>query len=210
VELLAILIVLVGGFGFLVVRRHWLYKRDAELSEGAGAGWRFRSELPRDAGPPYSDFAADLFLLMPSDVMEGIEEGFETSYFTIEDGGRWRGRIQRSAAIVQLPVETPKFRYVAEDLDGGAPGVLAAIQRHTPPHHDTGTPGRVGPMTAELLSYARSVLVETSPFAVFIRSKGASAEAVSRLTMALAKAIVADAGSTSTLAGSPASTSTTS
>ena len=192
-ELLLILVVLVGGFGLLAGRLHWLEHRDASLTEAAGDGWRIRSELPHDAGSPYSDFATDLFLLMPSDVMEGTEEGFEVAYFTIEDGGGWRSRIQRPAAIVQVPVETPKFRYLAEDVDYDAGRVLSTLEQRTPPHHDSGTPGRIGRKTAEALSLARSVLIETAPFAVFVRSKGATTEEVRRLTMALANALVVDA-----------------
>lgn len=189
--LIAILVVLVVGLGFLAARRHWLAHRDATLTEAAGHGWRIRSELPHDAGPPYSDFGIELFLMMPSAIMEGTEEGFEVAYFTIEDGRR--SRIQRPAAIVQVPVETPKFRYMTLDLDDDAAGHLAALQQQTPPHHDTGRAGRVGPRTAALLSTATSIIVETAPFSVFIRSKGASTEVVRRLTMALARAIVADA-----------------
>jgi hypothetical protein len=192
-ELLAILFVVVVGVGVLVGRRLWLDRRDAALTEAAGGDWRVRSELPHDAGPPFSDFGLELFLLMPSDVMEGTEEGFEVAYFTIEDGRRTR--IQRPAAIVQVPVETPKFRYVTHDLDDTAVRHLAALQQQTPPHHDTGTAGRVGPRTGELLALARSMIVETAPFSVFIRSKGASREVVQRLALALAKAIVADAAS---------------
>lgn len=190
-ELLAILIVLVAGFGFLAGRRHWLAHRDATLTEAAGEGWKVRSELPHDVGSPYSDFGMELFLLMPSDVMEGTDEGFEVAYFTIEDGRR--SRVQRPAAIVQVPVETPKFRYITRDLDDDAAHHLAALQQQTPPHHDTGRAGRVGPRTGELLAHARAMIVETAPFAVFIRSKGASTETVQRLAIALAKAIVADA-----------------
>lgn len=192
-EFIAILVVLIGGFGFLAVRRHWLERRDASLTETAGGDWRIRSELPLDAGPPYADFAPDLFLLMPSDVMEGTDEGFDVAYFTVEDGGRNRGRIQRPAAIVQVPIETPRFRYLAEDLDDDAAQSLAAFQQQTPPHYDSGTAGRIGPKTAELLSRARSVIVETATFAVFIRSKGATSREVNRLALELAKAMVADA-----------------
>lgn len=190
-ELLAILVVLVAGFGFLAGRRRWLAHRDATLTEAAGEGWRIRSELPHDAGPPYSDFGLELFLLMPSDVKEGTQEGFEVAYFTIEDSRRTR--IQRPAAIVQVPVETPKFRYVTTDIDDEAARHLAALQEQTPPHHDTGRAGRVGPRTGELLVHARAMIVETAPFAVFIRSKGASSDTVQRLAIALARAIVADA-----------------
>jgi len=142
-ELLLILVVLVGGFGLLAGRLHWLEHRDASLTEAAGDGWRIRSELPHDAGSPYSDFATDLFLLMPSDVMEGTEEGFEVAYFTIEDGGGWRSRIQRPAATVQVAVETPKFRYLAEGcrlrrgprpLDARAADTAPSRQRHTGSH----------------------------------------------------------------------------
>jgi hypothetical protein len=190
-EVLAIVFVLVAGVGVLVGRRLWLDRRDASLTEAAGGDWRVRSELPHDAGPPFSDFGLELFLLMPSDVMEGTDEGFEVAYFTIEDGRRTR--IQRPAAIVQVPVETPKFRYITRDIDDEAGRRLAELQQQTPPHHDTGAAGRVGPRTAELLSSAGSMIVETAPFSVFIRSKGASTEAVQRLALALAKAIVADA-----------------
>lgn len=190
-ELLAILVVLLAGFAFLAARRHWLAHRDATLTEAAGHGWRVRSELPHDVGPPYSDFGIELFLMMPSAIREGSEDGFEVAYFTIEDGRR--SRIQRPAAIVQVPVETPRFRCVTVDLDDDAAAHLVALQQRTPPHHDTGSAGRVGPKTAALLSGARSMIVETAPFAVFVRSKGASTEAVHRLTMALARAIVADA-----------------
>jgi hypothetical protein len=192
-EFLAILAVLVGGFGFLAVRRHWLDSQDAALNESAGDGWRVRSELPHDAGYPYSDFAPDLFFLMPLQVMEGTEEGFEVAYFTIADGGRSRHAVERPAAIVQVPVETPKFRYFTADLDDDAAVVLRELQQRTPPHYENGRPGRVGPATAGLLSLARSVVVETSPFTVFVRSRGARAEDVSRLTIGLAKAVVADA-----------------
>ena len=77
-----------------------------------------------------------------------------------------------------------------DDLDTDAAQSLAAFQQETPPHYDSGTAGRIGPKTAELLSRARSVIVETATFAVFIRSKGATSEEVHRLAIALAKAIV--------------------
>lgn len=195
-ELLAILLVAVGGFALLAVRRHRRDSHDAAVTESAGTGWRFRSELPHDVGPPFSYFAPDLWLVGPSDVMEGTEEGFEVAYFTVADGHR-TGQRQWPAAIVQLPIEVPNFRYFAEDLDDKAPTVLRAMQHGTPPHHDTGRAGRVGDSAAALLSSARSVIVETSLFAVWIRSKGASAEDVSRLTIALAKALVADANAAS-------------
>ena len=190
-----ILVVLIGGFGFLAVRRQWIERQDDAMNEVAEYGWRTRSDLPHDAGPPYHDYSPDLFLMMPSDIMEGTEEGFEVSYFTVRDraGNRAGGGPQHPASIVQVAVETPKFRYVAQDLAEGASGLLTSLRHQTPPHYEGGTPGRVGPKTAEVLSLTRSVSVQTAPFSIFIRSHGASPEAVARLTMALAKAIVADA-----------------
>lgn len=191
-EIIAILVVLVGGFTLLAVRRYWIDRRDAAFTEAAGAEWRLRSELPLDAGPPYSEFGAELVLAGPLDVMEGIEEGFEVSYFTTYEGGRSNSRAEWPGAIIQLPVETPKFRFVAEDLDERAPRQLKALRRETPPHYDTGRPGRVGPATAELLSGARSVIVTTAPFAVWIQSRGAPGREVNRLAVLLAKALVGD------------------
>jgi hypothetical protein len=193
VEIIAILVVLVGGFTLLAVRRYWIDKRDAAFTEAVGAEWRLRSELPLDAGPPYSDFGAELLLTGPSDVMEGMDEGFEVAYFTTYEGGRSHSRAEWPGAIVQLSVETPKFRFVAEDLDERAPRRLKTLQRETPPHYYTGRPGRVGPATAELLSGARSVIVTTAPFAVWVQSRGAPSREVNRLAIALAKALVVDA-----------------
>ena len=195
-EIVAILVVLVGGFALLAVRRYWIDKRDAALTEAAGHEWRIRSELPLDAGPPYSDFGAELLLTGPSDVMEGTDEGFEVAYFTTYEGGRNNSRAEWPGAIVQLPVETPKFRFVAEDLDDGAERALKAFRLETPPHYDTGRPGRVGAATAELLLGARSVIVTTAPFAVWIQSRGAPSREVNRLAISLAKALVADGRAT--------------
>jgi hypothetical protein len=193
VEIIAILVVLVGGFSFLAVRRYWIDQRDSAFTEAAGGEWRLRSELPLDAGPPYSDFGAELLLTGPSDVMEGTDEGFEVAFFMTYENGVSNSRAEWPGAIVQLSVETPKFRFVAEDLDERAPRRLNALRRETPPHYDTGRPGRVGPATAELLSGARSVIVTTAPFALWVQSRGAQSRAVNGLAIALAKALVADA-----------------
>ena len=187
------LVVLVGGVSLLAVRRYLRDRRDAEATEATGGDWRIRSEIPLDVGPPYADFGAELTLAGPSDVMEGIDEGFEVAYFTTHEGGRNRRHVERAGAIVQVAIETPKFRYVAEDLDDRAPQTLALLQVQTEPHHDTGRPGRVGPQAALLLARARSVIVTTAPFAVWIQSRGAPAPEVQRLAIALAKAFVADA-----------------
>lgn len=195
-ELIAILVVLVGGVSLLAIRRYLRDRRDAEATEASGGTWRIRSELPLDAGPPYADFGAELLLAGPFDVMEGIDGGFEVAYFTTYDRARSSQRVERPGAIVQLQIETPRFRYVAVDLDEDAPEHLQALRQQTPPHHDTSRPGRVGPRAAQLLADARSVIVTTAPFAVWVQSRGASTEAVHRLALALGTAIVADAGAT--------------
>lgn len=192
-EVLAILVVLVGGVSLLAIRRYLRDRRDAALTEATGGQWRIRSEVPLDAGPPYADFGAELMLAGPLDVMEGTDEGFAVAYFTTHAGGRG-SRVERPGAIAQVPIETPKFRYIAEDLDASAPETLRALQRHAPAHHDTSPPTRVGPQTALLLARARSVVVTTAPFAVWVDSRGAARDDVHRLALALAKALVADAG----------------
>jgi hypothetical protein len=127
VEIIAILVVLVGGFTLLAGRRYWIDTRDSAFTGAAGGEWRVRSELPLDAGPPYSDVGAELVVTGPSNVMEGTDEGFEFAYSMTYEGGRSNSRAEWPAAIVQLPVETPKFRFVAEDLDERAPSQLKAL-----------------------------------------------------------------------------------
>jgi hypothetical protein len=196
VEIIAILVVLIGGVIFLAARRYWIDKRDSAYTEASGGEWRLRTELPLDAGPPYADFGAELLLTGPSDVMEGTDEGFEVAYFMTYENGQSNSRAEWPGAIVQLPVEAPRFRFFSEDLDDRAPRLLKALQRETPPHHDTGRPGRVGPATAALLSGARTVIVTTAPFAVWVQSRGAQSRAVNQLALSLAKAVVADARTT--------------
>jgi len=190
VEIIAIL---VAGPGLLVGRRHWLAHQDAEATEATGGEWRSRSELPLDAGWPYAAFAPDIFLAHPADLMEGTDEGFGVVYFTVHRGGAHRQPKAFPAAIVQVPGETPKFRYVTEDLDDDAPKHLASLRRHTPPHYEGGRDGQVGPRTSELLAGARAVIVETAAGAVWVQSRGATQKEVQRLTLALARAMVADA-----------------
>jgi hypothetical protein len=198
VEFIAILIVITAGAAVLVGRRIWLDRRDAEQTEVTGGEWHFRSELPLDPGPPYNYFGADLVLLRPFDIMEGTDEGFAVAYFTIVERRSSSANVERPAAIVDVSVELPNFTCLSEDLDGSAPARLASLQQYTPPHYDTGRPGRLGRRSADVLSRARSMKVTTAPFAILVTSKGARSEDVQRLALALAKALVADARASST------------
>lgn len=180
------LAVLVAGAAVLRGYRQYLEHRDAALTASAGGGWRVRSALPLDPGPPYSYFGSGLTLMMPCDILEGTEEGFEVAYFTVEAGRRHSGpRIQQAAAIVQLPMTAPTFLYDASENRGG-PTVAAALgQRH-------GEHGGLGPRAIEVLSLARDMVIESAGVAILIRSTGARSEVVSSTAMRLAKAIVAD------------------
>lgn len=192
---IAILIVITAGWALIVGRRLWLDRRDAELTEATGGEWRFRSELPLDVGPPYNYFGTFPFA---GDIMEGTDEGFQVAYFTTSERTGDDRRLERPGAIVEVSLELPNFRYLAEDLDGSAPAVLASLRKFTPAHLDTGRPSRVGPRAAEVLARARSVIVTTAAFAVLVESRGARSDEVQRFAIALAKALVADAGTSST------------
>lgn len=185
----AILVVIAAGWALIVGRRLWQDRRDAERTEASGGEWRFRSELPLDVGPPYNYFGP---LPIARDIMEGTDEGFEVAYFTTSERTGDTRRDQ-PAAIVEVSVELPRFRYRAEDLDESAPAILASLRQFTAAHLDTTRPGRVGPRAAEVLARARSVIVTTAAFAVLVESRGARSEDVQRFALALAKALVEDA-----------------
>lgn len=159
------------GVTFLGLRwaRGYRAKRDENMTASSG-GWRFRTQLDIDAGSPFNRFP-DLALAMPHDVMEGQEDDFEVAYFNAYPR---RGSPVVPYALVQLPVDPPKGRFVAEQV----PDVNASIW---------------GPAASRLLADARGVVVETAPLALLVRSDGASAEAVGRFALALAKAVVEDA-----------------
>jgi hypothetical protein len=163
----------------LKLARDYRERRDERLSESSG-GWRIRSQLDIDAGSPYNRFPS-LALRMPHDVMEGHDEGFEVSYFSghLPDDGAppMLGNAADGGvphAIVQLPVDPPRRRYVAADAPAG-------------------TLDGWGPRAALVLGDARGVVVETAPLALMVYSWGASAVVVGRVALALAKAVVEDA-----------------
>jgi hypothetical protein len=170
VEFVIFAVVLLGlTFLGLRLARSYREKRDERLTASSG-GWRIRSQLDIDAGSPYNRFSG-LALRMPHDVMEGQEHGFEVAYF--------RGHLSKYSrdvphALVQLPVDPPRLRFVAPDTPG------APIDGW-------------GPRAAQVLSDARGVVVETAPLALMVFSNGASPEDVGRIALALAKAVVEDA-----------------
>ena len=197
-EALLALFVLVAGGVLLLGYRRYVERRDAALTASAGDGWRVRSHLPLNPGPPYSHFGADLTLRMPSDIMEGTDEGFEVAYFTVEANHRQpAGRVQRPASIVQLPFHVPTFTYDGSGVHGG-PAVAEALR--TP----SGDHGGLGPRTVEVLSLARDVVVVSAGSALWIRSTGARPDTVSRLTMQLARALAADAEAVAPAGGASA------
>lgn len=103
--IVAILVVITAGWALLVGRRRWLERRDAARTAATGGAWRFRYELPLDAGPPYNYFDA-LSLGRAFDTKRGTDQGFEVAYFTVgEGGGRHSSPIKRPAAIVEVSVE---------------------------------------------------------------------------------------------------------
>jgi hypothetical protein len=188
IEFVIVAVVLLATtFIGLKLARDYRARRDERLTETSG-GWRIRSQLDIDAGSPYNRFPG-LALRTPHDVMEGHDEGFEVSYFSGHlprvpgDNaeappvlGNAVGRRDVPHAIVQLPVDPPRRRYVATD----------------PP---AGPLDGWGPRAAQVLGEARGVVVETAPLALMVSSWGASAVVVGRVALALAKAVVEDAAS---------------
>ena len=174
IEFVVFVVVLLGAtFVGLRMARSSREKRDERLTASSG-GWRIRSQLDLDAGSPYNRFPG-LAWRGPHDVMEGLEEGLEVSYF---HGGpiSAQGRSDVPYALVQLPVDPPQRRDVAADTPGG-------------PTHGW------GPRAARVLSEARGVVVETAPLALLVHSNSAPAEVVGRVALALAKAVIEDANS---------------
>ncbi|MGD9903281.1 MAG: hypothetical protein AB7U83_07405 [Vicinamibacterales bacterium] len=179
IEFVLFVMVLLGGtFVVLKLVRDYRQRRDERLTETSG-GWRIRSQLDVEAGPPYNRFPG-LALRMPHDVMEGHDEGFEVAYFTAclprFVGDAWKRNVPH--AIVQLPVDPPQRRHVASD------GPAEPIDGW-------------GLRASQVLRDVRGVVIETAPLALMVSSSGASAAEVGRVALALAKAVVADAGSAS-------------
>jgi len=176
IEFVLFAMVLLGGtFVVLKLAREYRQRRDEQLTETSG-GWRIRSQLDVDAGSPYNRFPG-LALRMPHDVMEGHDEGFEVSYFTAYlpryVGDAWKRDVPH--AIVQLPVDPPQRRHIAQD------GAAEPIEGW-------------GPRAKQVLSDARGVVVETAPLALMVASTtGGAAVNVGRVALALAKAVVEDA-----------------
>ncbi len=174
IEFVVFVVVLLGAtFVGLRMARSYREKRDERLTASSG-GWRIRSQLDLDAGSPYNRFPG-LTLRGPHDVMEGLEDGFEVSYFR---GHLSRGNRDVPHALVQLPVDPPQRRYVAAETPGGR-------------SHGW------GPRAAHVLNEASGVVVETAPLALLVYSSGATSEDVGRVALALAKAVVEDADSPS-------------
>lgn len=172
IEFVVFVVVLLGAtFVGLRMARSYREKRDERLTASSG-GWRIRSQLDLDAGSPYNRFPG-LALRGPHDVMEGLEDGFEVSYFR---GHLSRGNRDVPHALVQLPVDPPQRRYVAAETPGGR-------------SHGW------GPRAAHVLNEASGVVVETAPLALLVYSSGATPEDVGRVALALAKAVVEDANS---------------
>lgn len=191
-EFLAVAFLLLGGTfaGLALARRHRL-ARDARLSQVPG-GWRFRSQLDVEPGDPYNRFEM-LRWAMAREVMEGREDGFDVAYFELRVGrrtGHWR-----PCALVQLPIEGPKFRVIARE--GGPSDPADALQWITAAHHEGGPTGQIGTRAAQVLHTMRAVVAETAPFALLVRSTGAPADTVHRTALALAKGIVEDDRDTS-------------
>ena len=104
IEFVVFVVVLLGAtFVGLRLARSSREKRDERLTASSG-GWRIRSQLDLDAGSPYNRFPG-LALRAPHDVMEGLEDGFEVSYF--------RGHLseqRRSNAPTCRPAKFPDGR----------------------------------------------------------------------------------------------------
>jgi hypothetical protein len=170
IEFVIFVVVLLGlTFVGLKMARSYREKRDERLTASSG-GWRIRSQLDIDAGSPYNRFSG-LALRMPHDVMEGLEDGFEVSYFR---GHLSEDRQDVPHALIQLPVDPPQRRFMSAAVAGGP------VQGW-------------GPRAARVLSESRGVVVETAPLALMVHATDASAEDVGRLVLALAKAVVEDA-----------------
>jgi len=172
--ILVIVLLAVTGIG-LLVSRHYRESRDARLSESSG-GWRMRAQLGLDPGDPYSRFSG-LALTSPHNVMEGTEEGFEVSYFDISPLGR-DTTVVRPCAIVQLPVNPPQRAVISTD------GVI-----------DATVLAGWGTRASRVLTSAQGGLrIKTAQLAILVESTRAPSDAVSRVALALARAIVDDAG----------------
>lgn len=161
-------VTILGLFVARLVREN----RDARLSASSG-GWRIRADLDLDLPDPFSRFAG-LVMRGPHNVMEGTEEGVEVAYFDVTEGRRTR--IVRPCALVQVAEDPPR---VTLDTTHGRPSG-AALEPW-------------GAAARQVLAEVQGVRIETAPLAILVQSTGASADTVSRVALALAKAVVADA-----------------
>lgn len=158
-------------FAGLLAARHYRESRDARLSASSG-GWRMRAHLDLDPGEPFSRFDG-LALMAPHDVMEGTEEGFEVAYFEVSVSRETR--IVRPCALVQLPVDPPR----PYDLHAEGPADPTRLAGW-------------GPRAAAVLASAYGVRIQTAPLAILVQSTRAPSDVVSRVALALAKALVED------------------
>jgi hypothetical protein len=173
----------------LAVARRQREARDRRLTE-APDGWRVRSQLDLDPGDPYNRFNA-LRWAAVRDVIEGQADGFDVSHFELKP--RRRGADWRPCALVQLPVEGPRFRIASPEAGAfAATRSDAVLAQPTPAPYPGGPDGRIGPKAADVLRWMQRMIVETAPFALLVRAAGASAETVQRTALTLAKAIVED------------------
>ncbi len=155
----------------LFIARRVRESRDARTSELSG-GWRIRTHLDLEPGDPYDRFEG-LGLMAPHNVMEGTDDGFSVAYFEVTVGRQ--SPVVRPCALVQLPVDPP--RPFAVDAEGPPdPTVMAGW----------------GPKAIAVLSTAYGVRVETAPLALLVRSTRAPSDAVARVALALARAVVED------------------
>lgn len=156
---------LAATFIGLAIARKIRERRDEERSEALGGNWRCRSQIPFPAPDPYLRFGS-LQTAMIVDTREGTDEGFEVAYFDLVRRGNRRER----CAIVDLPVEPP------------------ALDSRTPASERRG----IGAKTSDVLASMAGMDVESAPFTIFVHSSQ-PADAVEKVALRLAHAIVADA-----------------
>ena len=175
-EFLAVLAVLVAGALALTWVRHQRDRQDATYVDPTG-GVSISSDPPRTSAAPFHRFATVL-RSQPFDVTRTRDEGFDVTCFMLPTG--YSHRVDRPCALVELPVDPPRF----EMAEAGA------------------VPAGVGRATAEELRYLSGVRAETAFHALLVQSIAAPAPTVQRAALRVAKALVADARSAGPPVGS--------
>lgn len=171
-ELFGILATLIAGALALIWARLYRDRQDADYTDPTG-GTSLGTGPPRTSAAPFHRFPRVVSSL-PFDVTRTRDGGFDVTCFVLPTGRNHR--VDRACALVELPVDPPRF----EMAEGGT------------------MPDGVGPAVAEELEYLSGVRVKTAFHALLAQSMVPHAplvqDTVRRTALRLARAIVRDAG----------------